>query len=209
MGASSSKSEFTIEDALGPRADEVLTGKIEETMPDEDWEEEVPSEWPFESGRLAKVNYKQIIKDGDPWTDEAFKPEASSLFRDGVCHRDALKLSKKRLWNEYEWMRVSDYFEQSNLKSRKFCVFDKIEPEDVKQGNLDDCTFLATLSGIAERDMLAETSKLSLAGASVREMFLTQVVNTAGCYAVKFSLNGLDKQVVIDDFLPFKKDKKG
>ena len=57
--------------------------------------------------------------------------------------------------------------------------------------------------------MLAETSALSLAGASVRDMFLTQVVNTAGCYAIKFTLNGFDKVVVVDDFLPFKKDKKG
>ena len=85
------------------------------------------------------------------------------------------------------------------FRPQKFLALEKLlnlhaqKPEDVKQGNLDDCTFLATLSGIAERDMLAETSKLSLAGASVREMFLTQVVNTAGCYAVKFSLNGLDK----------------
>lgn len=68
---------------------------------------------------------------------------------------------------------------------------------------------MATLSGIAERDMIAEEAATSLAGASVREMFLTQVVNSAGCYAIKFTLNGLDKVVVVDDYLPFKINKKG
>lgn len=68
---------------------------------------------------------------------------------------------------------------------------------------------MATLSGIAERDMNAEEAATSLAGASVRDMFLIQTVNGAGCYAVKFSINGLDKVVVVDDYFPFKISKKG
>lgn len=66
---------------------------------------------------------------------------------------------------------------------------------------------MATLSGIAERDMMSDGAKHSLAGATVRDLFLTQVLNPAGCYALKFTICGLDKLVVIDDYLPFKKNK--
>lgn len=52
-------------------------------------------------------------------------------------------------------MRASDYFKSENFRGviREPILFDKIEPEDVIQGNCENSYLLATLSGIAERDM--------------------------------------------------------
>ena len=208
MGGGSSKDVVKLENSLGPLLQDVLIGSVEELLNDEDWEEQKQTPWPFDKGRLEKINYKKIIKEDKPWKDKLFPPDDTSLFIDDKCHRDAAVSEKKRSWNEYKWMKVSKFFEDS-IQTRKFVLFDKIEPEDVKQGNLDNTTLMATLSGIAERDMMAEEAATSLAGASVRDMFLTQVVNGAGCYAIKFCINGLDKVVVVDDYLPFKKNKKG
>ena len=89
----------------------------------------------------------------------------------------------------------------------------------MKQGNLDNCDLMATLSGLAERDLMAEASrptagtkgkkgnKLAKMGRTVREMFLTQEVNSAGCYALHLYVDGIARVVVVDDFLPFKTDK--
>ena len=38
-------------------------------------------------------------------------------------------------------------------------------------------------------------------------MFLTQSVNDAGCYAIKLNVDGVEKVIVIDDFVPIKKNK--
>jgi hypothetical protein len=67
---------------------------------------------------------------------------------------------------------------------------------------------LATLSGLAERDVEADTDS-KMKGKTVSDVFITKTVNTAGCYALKFVLDGDVQTVVVDDWLPMKKDKVG
>jgi hypothetical protein len=99
-------------------------------------------------------------------------------------------------------VRAGDYFE-GNLT-----LFNNIEPDDIKQGNCDNCYILATLSGLAERDLEADTES-KLLGKTVRDIFITKEVNKAGCYAMKFVLDGDIQTVVIDDYLPMKVNKHG
>ena len=120
--------------------------------------------------------------------------------------------ARRAIWETYQWFRVGEYFGEE-----PFCLFDTIEPEDVKQGNLDNCELMATLSGLAERDMMEEASaptagtkgKPGKRGKTVRELFLVQEVNDAGCYALRLFVDGLPRVVVVDDYLPFKTDKHG
>ena len=126
------------------------------------------SEWPYiTDGRLNQnIDHEKIIKKGEPWTDPDFPPKDSSLFVNGESHFKAKKYNKKKVWNEYVWIRAGDHF------GGKEYLFDTIEPEDVKQGNADNCHLLATLSGLAERDMDADT-ETKAPGKTVRDIFIT------------------------------------
>ena len=48
-------------------------------------------------------------------------------------------------WGDYEWKRPSEVFGDGN-----FSLYDKIEPNDIKQGECGDCYFLSSLSSLAE-----------------------------------------------------------
>ena len=74
-------------------------------------------------------------------------------------------------------------------------------------GNIDNCHIMATISGLAERDVLSATGIKSMKGKTIGDIFLTQEVNTCGCYALKLCIDGVDTIVTVDDFVPFKKNK--
>jgi hypothetical protein len=88
-------------------------------------------------------------------------------------------------------------------------IFDGVDPSDVIMGSCNNCYAFAALSGIAEaldtEDKLAEKDK----GARIRSRFLTNKVNSAGCYAVKFVIDGQPRIVVVDDYFPFIKTRGG
>ena len=72
---------------------------------------------------------------------------------------------------------------------------DTISPNDIKQGALGTCYFLAALSGFAE------------VPERVKTRFITQEVNAAGIYLVTFFINGILSPVIIDDYFPTKNGK--
>lgn len=58
------------------------------------------------------------------------------------------------------------------------------------QGNLGNCYFLSALSAVAEFPQ------------RIRDIFETEDINTAGCYAVKFCLNGEYQIITVDELFP-------
>lgn len=144
MGAALVKKEVNI--SLGPREKDVLKTQREEPLDLE--ENEIQREWPYENNWLKAPDYQAIIDKGQPWTDPDFKPDSTSLFIDGIQHQQANERKSKAIWNEYTWMRASEYF-----GSLDFCLYKTIEAEDVKQGNIDNCYLMAVLSALAERDL--------------------------------------------------------
>jgi len=40
-------------------------------------------------------------------------------------------------------------------------------------------------------------------GKRIKNNFLTREVNSAGCYAIQFIIDGQPRTIVIDDYLPF------
>ena len=78
-------------------------------------------------------------------------------------------------------------FKQSRMGGQKV---EGIEPDDIKQGQLGDCYFLATLSAIAEFPW------------RIKHLFLTKKVNDYGIYCVKICHFGEWQAIVVDDCFP-------
>ena len=63
-------------------------------------------------------------------------------------------------------------------------IFDGVDPSDVIMGSCNNCYALAALAGIAEALVSEDNLKEKDKGARIRSRFLTNKVNSAGCYAI-------------------------
>ena len=123
----------------------------------------------------AIAKCQEIIDAGQPWTDPEFPPTAESL----------VKYGEKPLKRDYEWQRASEIYPQ------RLCVFnDHINPDDIHQGELGNCYFLAVLSACAEVPR------------RIRNRVKINEINAAGIYCVTFFVNGVETPVIVDDYLP-------
>jgi len=90
----------------------------------------------------------------------------------------------KKFWTEkIHWRRASEYFE-----GQRFNIFDGVDPSDIIMGACNNCYALAALGGLAEAN--ADEFDKEEKGRRIRDNFLTQEVNDAGCYAVEFIIDG-------------------
>ncbi len=89
-------------------------------------------------------------------------------------------------WENFVWKRPEEIY-----GDKGFIIYNKIGPNDIKQGSCGNCYFLSCISSLAE------------AGERVERIFISKEVNEAGCYAVKFYINGEPKIVVVDDYFPY------
>lgn len=92
---------------------------------------------------------------------------------------------------KYELARARDKFPKASLFGDK----NNIYPTDMKQGNIDDCYFTASCSGIAQYD------------ARVRKIFETSTYTKSGMIAIKGMVLGKEYTIVVDDILPFYKNR--
>ena len=167
----------------------------------EDWADE----FPYKSSRLRELPYKQIINEtfkDKSWSDPTFPHGPQALFIDGRKHQshDAWEYEKGV---KFYWRRASDHFADQGCKT---LVFDGIDPTDIVQGRLANCYFLAALAGLAEDEPAKAHLKL---GERIRDNYLTQTTNKAGCYAISMCVDGEPLTIVVDDWFPFYKDKHG
>ena len=122
----------------------------------------------------------EIIQLGKPWTDAEFPPERKSLYDPKID----TEVDDPRKFNNLTWKRASEIF------NPVYIFEDGVEPNDINQGQLGNCYFLAALSSLAEFPQ------------RVKAMFVTEQVNKAGIYMVRFFLNGQETPVIVDEFLP-------
>ena len=71
---------------------------------------------------------------------------------------------------------------------------ENIQPNDIHQGELGTCYYLAVLSSLAEVPL------------RVKSRFITQEVNSAGIFLVTLFINGVITPVIVDDYFPTKSD---
>ena len=120
--------------------------------------------------------------------DRYFGPTATTLAPDG-------NLDKKPRWKEFGWMRAPAIRDSQGLPLALFRHGDvsgeaAISPNDVKQGELGDCYFLAALSTLAERPRL------------IHELFVTDSISPRGRYVIRLFKQSLPKTIAVDDFFP-------
>ena len=103
--------------------------------------------------------------------------------------------------DKFHWKRASEYFED------EFEVFDGIDPGDIIMGSCNDCYMFAALAGMAEGN--SGEASMDQKGARIRDNFLVTKVNSAGCYAIQFIIDGQPRTIVVDDYFPFMYTKGG
>lgn len=135
--------------------------------------------------------YNNIIQSlqysGQQYTDEKFKPGFEAIYGFGETNHLPVSYIQK-----IEWKRPGEVF-QGN-----YHIFEKdIQPNDIKQGILGDCYFLAAMAAVAENQN------------RIKKLFLSRETNNVGCYCVALCLNGVWENVIMDDYIPMRPDKPG
>lgn len=133
----------------------------------------------MEAKQLEMERFVQAtIAKGKPYVDPDFPPEKSSLYDPAIDEVDAAN------YNSFSWKRAGEIYQPA------YVFEDGVEPNDINQGQLGDCYYLAALSSLAEFED------------RVKDMFVTKEVNAAGIYMVKIYINGNETPVIVDDYLP-------
>ena len=149
------------------------------------------------SGRIGTRFWGKNIIQEEQFVDDVFPANSNSLFdasiteklKKGTLARKRIKRRKKiyRMWKDNtEWKRPEEVYGKGN-----YCVFARVEADDVTQGNLGNCYFLASLSALAENPY------------RIKNLFHTRTVTESGAYAVKLYVNGEPVDIVIDDYFPY------
>eukprot|EP00347_Sterkiella_histriomuscorum_P020656 403336970 len=127
------------------------------------------------------IDYKSKMGTGVAFTDTDFKLDIDGLW-----------------WPQYstagdEWTGIYDIFRARDKlpQGTLWGTVGAAGPSDLDQGWLGDCYFLSACSAVAEWSDRA------------KKLFVTQDYNKEGIIVVKGLILGNQKEIVIDDFLPF------
>ena len=123
---------------------------------------------------------RRCMATGKKFDDEEFPPDDSSLCKDW----STADYQTQDDWRNFGWKRVDEIYNQP-IK-----VFEGIEPNDIKQGQLGDCYFLSVLSAMAEFPHRIE------------KLFDTQEFQESGCYTINICDMGIWQDVTVDDYFP-------
>ena len=147
---------------------------------------------PYVSGQETTIKSKEYEqakaecdKEKKPFRDPRFPAEPKSI----IGHRPDLYNDPKRSDNirKADWLRPAVLFQ-----GKPFYVYEKsnIEPDDLKQGELGDCYFLAAVACLAQvPDRL-------------KRILRVRRTNEAGVYCVSLCVGGVWEDVIIDDRIP-------
>ncbi len=165
----------------------------------------------FVNTTTPQVNYSalQVTKyfhDQQPYhgeekyTDPFFPPNRNSLFGllpDG-SPLDKDEARREEAQNAFQineddivWLRPEEIF------GNEYALFEgKIEFDDVRQGSIGNCYFMASISALTECPQI------------IAEIFRVLDVQKNGCYEVCLKIDGEWNVVILDDFFPCSKTSK-
>ena len=133
-----------------------------------------------------KYRKAQMASRLGPYSDPEFQHTIQSLIGFQIPRNMSFLQTLK-------WFRPDIFF-----RGKKIAVYNRIEPDDIHQGQLGDCYFLAACSSIAQKSDRLE------------RLFLSKgAYNPEGLYAVAICLNGIWQEIILDDVIPCTpRDKK-
>ena len=145
-----------------------------------------------ERNKQPLLDFYTILGGTALFTDNDFTPDSSSLFwADMGEYPDAFLHP-----NTVTWKRAYDAMPNKTLFGSG------ISPDDINQGNLGDCWFLAAASSIAEFQGRMEKVFLNDKNES------NSALNRPGIYGVNLFTLGVPHTVIVDDYLPLHSDNR-
>jgi len=133
---------------------------------------------PFEV--LDEEDLKKKINEAgyDHFVDFSFPPNESSIWSSEIEASYPLKEMPV-------WKRPIEF-----MSGTPKIFSGKIDPNDINQGALGNCWFLASIASLAENPAL------------IKRLFITKEYNPEGIYKIKLCKNGEWVTVTIDDYIP-------
>ena len=133
----------------------------------------------------SNVDYPSIVSGSGKFTDTSF-PTSDALYWYDMGNEKRGDMSKIRP----DWVRLSEVFDDSySLWGTK-----GVRPQDIAQGSIGNCWYLAAAAALAEYpdrlERVVEDTK----------------INNQGIYAFHFYALGVPYTQIIDDYLPLKSD---
>lgn len=120
------------------------------------------------------------------YIDQVFPANLESLIYIDPTHDESdVTEEEKDSLKSFKWKRAREIFRKDN-----FTLYEKIEVDDINQGQIGNCYFLSALSSLAEFDNRYDN------------IFINKVKSENGCYAVRLLIEGIPHIVSIDDYFP-------
>jgi hypothetical protein len=144
---------------------------------------------------VLKDLVESLRASGSKFVDTHFPADDTSLYRQVPNpNRDPAGLPYRARFRGTQWKRPAEF-----APGRNPVVFsDGASPDDISQGKLGDCYFLAALAACASaKDEVFSVRDLLFDGHDV------------GLYAAKFFVNGSWVTVIVDDLFPCHRDLSG
>ena len=141
-----------------------------------------------------------------PFVDEKFPPTIDSLLPKVIRLGSSLlglnvakEFTSQTLYSKFnfkkeeiQWYRASEIFPDG-----RFTIFEnKVEVNDILQGNIGNCYFMSSLAAMCKNPQL------------IMELFRDLSVTVNGCYEVVMRIDGCWQVVIIDDYFPCYKSSK-
>ena len=155
-----------------------------------------------EKRNKISVNNIEIPEGTHPWRNQKL-PEVGTIFTDDLFPPTKSNLCKLNNsgqwdlpedveesevvdWEKIKWKRVDNIFNSSEYQ----VFYDKIEKDDIIQGNLGNCYFLSAIASLCKYPNLIE------------KLFFFKEKSDEHCYGCYFRINGIWKLVLLDDYIP-------
>jgi calpain-15 len=146
-----------------------------------------------------KYRQAQAMTKGQNFFDKDFPNNLESLL--GFVQGERTKQYLNLMWHRPKEFYIlytengKQFFKRETTENYK--VYDKIIPEDIIQGRLGDCYFLAACSAIAIQPKRLE--RIFISGKNYNEK---------GLYAVAICINGIWEEILLDDYFPCNPDTR-
>ena len=121
--------------------------------------------------------------------DELFLPNINSLMLQNKYLEEKDNYKSNINPNEIEWKRIIDIFPEAVIYE------ENLNLEDINQGKIGLCYFLSSLASLIKYQKL------------LSQIFLTKKLNHKCYYEIILFINGEFQIVIIDDYIPFLKNK--